>query len=112
MTQQRQQTEAVLGIETMTCVHHGHTCVAAGAGGNPVLRSGSGSGSDACRLWLQPPRRPTDSLTAQLAAQVEASKEQLQQCARAADAATLTAQCALSEATQQVSAGRQKLEQR
>lgn len=70
-----------------------------GAGGSPVLRSSS---SDSCRLWLQQPLRPGDSLTAQLAAQVEAAKEQVHQYAEAADAAALTARCALAQATQQV----------
>lgn len=64
-----------------------------------MLRSSNG---DSCRLWLQAPQRPSDSLTAQLAAQVEAAKEQVQQYAQAADAAALTAQCAVTEAAQQV----------
>lgn len=71
----------------------------AGAGGNPVLR---GSTGDSCRLWLQAPVKPRDSLSAQLAAQVEAAREQVQHYAQAADAAALTAHCALTEAAQQV----------
>lgn len=66
-----------------------------------MLRSSSG---DSCRLWLSQPLKPGDSLTAQLAAKVEAAREQVQQYAQAADVAALTAHYAVTQASQQVRA--------
>lgn len=65
--------------------------------------STAAAGSDSCRLWLQG-AKPGDSLTAQLAAQLETAREQVQQYAEAADAAALTAHYAVTQAAQQVGA--------
>lgn len=74
-------------------------CVCAGAGGNPTMRT---TKCESYTLWLQQPSRPADSITAQLAGQLETAKEQVQQYADMAEAATLQADEATQQAAQQV----------
>lgn len=71
----------------------------AGAGGNPTARS---SNSNSYTLWLQQPSCPANSITAQLASQLEQAREQVQQYAVAAEAAQLQAHEATEQAAQQV----------
>lgn len=54
---------------------------------------------------MQQPLRPTDSVTAQLACQLECAKEQLQRYADLAEAAQLQAASTVEQATQHVSTG-------
>lgn len=77
-------------------------CAPAGAGGNPTAKPTS---SDSYSLWMQQPLRPTDSVTAQLACQLECAKEQLQRYADLAEAAQLQAASTVEQATQHVSTG-------
>lgn len=71
----------------------------AGAGGNPTARPGT---CDSYSLWLQQPVRPGDSITAQLAGQLEWAKEQVQQYADLAEAARLQSQEVTQQAARQV----------
>jgi hypothetical protein len=73
---------------------------AAGAGGNPTSKPSSG---DSYSLWMQQPLRPSDSVTAQLACQLERAKQQLQRYADLAEAAQLQAGSTVEQATQHVS---------
>ena len=61
--------------------------------------------SDSYSLWMQQPLRPCDSVTAQLACQLECAKEQLQRYADLAEAAQLQAASTVEQATQHVSTG-------
>eukprot|EP00775_Hariotina_reticulata_P011560 gene11561-11704_t len=72
----------------------------AGAGGNPNVHSTANS--DSYSLWMQQPLRPGDSVTAQLAGQLEAAKEAVQQYADLAEAAKMESISATSQAAQQV----------
>jgi hypothetical protein len=75
------------------------SCAFAGAGGNPTSKPTS---SDSYALWMQQPLRPSDSVTAQLASQLEWAKAQLQRYADLAEAAQLQAGCTVEQATQHV----------
>jgi hypothetical protein len=75
------------------------SCACAGAGGNPTSKPTS---SDSYALWMQQPLRPSDSVTAQLASQLEWAKAQLQRYADLAEAAQLQAGCTVEQATQHV----------
>ncbi|WIA22876.1 hypothetical protein OEZ85_001261 [Tetradesmus obliquus] len=77
-----------------------------GAGGNPTAKPTS---SDSYSLWMQQPLRPSDSVTAQLACQLECAKEQLQRYADLAEAAQLQAASTVEQATQHVASVQQEL---